>query len=297
MLTLRKTRGFTLVELLVVIAIIGILIALLLPAVQAARGAARRMSNKNNLKQIGLALHTYHDMHQTFPPGWIGVDSAGRPDVEGGNGFGWCAMILPMMEQPLVFEQLDFDTSVDSPTNAAARSTYLSAFRSPSDVGPDSWKISAEDGSGVLATLPTSNYIGCYGTMELDDCAELPPGTSCDGDGVFFQNSQVRFADILDGASNTFMVGERKTDVDQGWFSTWIGVIPKGQDAFIRILGVADHVPNAPVNHIDDFSSYDPGGVHFLFSDGHVLFLNETIDLRVYSGMATRAGGEFLGKF
>jgi len=287
MLTMRKSRGFTLIELLVVIAIVGILVALLLPAVQAARAAARRMSNQNNLKQIGLALHNYHGMHNTFPSGWIGVNSAGQPDVEGGSGFGWAAMILPMMEQSPLYEQLDFNTPIDSPTNAVARSRYLPVFRSPSDVGPDDWEISAENGSGVLARLPTSNYIGCFGTTEIDDCEGLPPGRTCDGNGVFFHNSRVRFADILDGTSNTLMVGERKTDANRGWYSTWIGAVPEGEETFARVLGAADHVPNSPENHFDDFSSYDPGGVHFLLGDGRVQFLNENIDLGVYHGVVS----------
>ena len=297
MLTMRKTRGFTLVELLVVIAIIGILVALLLPAVQAARAAARRASNKNNLKQIGLALHNYHGIHGTFPSGWIGVDSAGRPDVEGGSGFGWAAMILPMMEQSPLYEQLDFNTPIDSPANSEGRSTYLSIFRSPSDVGPDFWEIGAENGGGVLARLPTSSYIGCFGTTELHDCEGLPPGTTCEGNGVFFHNSRVRFADILDGTSNTLVVGERKTDAKLGWYSTWIGAVPEGEEAFARVLGAADHVPNSRANHFDDFSSNDPGGVHFLLGDGSVRFLNETINLEIYHGLATRAGGEVIGEF
>ncbi len=297
MLTMRKNRGFTLVELLVVIAIIGVLVSLLLPAVQAARSAARRVSNKNNLRQIGLALHNYHDVHQTFPSGWIGVDSDGRPNVEAGSGFGWAAMILPMMEERALHDQLDFNSPIDSPTNSAGRSTYLSTFRSPSDIGPDSWEISSEEGGGVLARLPTSNYIGCFGTTELHDCEGLPPGTSCDGNGVFFHNSRVRFADITDGSSNTFMVGERKTDAKLDWYSTWIGAVPEGEETFARVLGAADHAPNSPDNHFDDFSSYDPGGVHFLFGDGRVQFLNENIDIRLYQSLATRAGDEIAGDF
>jgi len=298
MLTMQKARGFTLIELLVVIAIIGVLVALLLPAVQAARTAARRTSNKNNLKQIGLALHNYHGMHRTFPSGWIGVDSAGQPDVEGGNGFGWAAMILPMMAQSSLYEQLDFNSPIDSTTNSVGRSTYLSVFRSPSDTGPDFWEIEAEDGSGVLARLPTSNYIGCFGTGELHDCEGLLPGVTCKGNGVFFHNSRVRFASIFDGTSNTLMVGERKTDAIRGWYSTWIGAVPEGEEAFVRVLGAADHAPNSSTNHFEDFSSYDPGGVHFLFGDGRVQFLSEHIvDLGVYHGLATRAGGEDIGEF
>ena len=294
---IKNQRGFTLVELLVVIAIIGILIGMLLPAVQAVRAAARRTANMNNLKQIGLALQNYHTAHQRFPSGWVGYDNSGQSDVEGTSGFGWAAMILPMMEQTPLYEQLDFNAPVNSAANAVARNTFISSFRSPSDVGQKFWQIPAASGSGTLATLPTSNYVGCFGTTELETCEGLGAGTMCEGNGVFYHNSRTRFADIIDGTSTTFMVGERKTDENNGWHSTWVGVIPGSEEPFARVLGVADHAPNSPVGHFDDFSSYDAGGVHFLFCDGHVRFFDETIDLNVYRGLATRAGAEVIGDF
>lgn len=291
----RKT-GFTLIELLVVIGIVAILIALLLPAVQAARMAARRTQNRNNLRQIGVALHNYHDTHRAFPPGWIGVEN-GAPDVEGGNGFGWAVMILPMLEQSnLYYNAFNLRDSIMN-NDPDEIFVPLPVFRSPNDPSNETWDI-VEEGNetNVLAALPTANYVGNFGTTELEDCETLPPGEVCLGDGIFFHNSAVRFSDVSDGTSRTFLVGERRTDTDKEppWHSTWVGVIPEGEEAFARILGVADHHPNFP-EHLDDYSSYDPGGVHFLFVDGRVQFVGETIDEEVYQALATRRGGEQVG--
>lgn len=295
-----RRRGFTLIELLVVIAIIAILVALLLPAIQQAREAARRTQNRSRLREIGIALHNYHDLHRCFPPGWIGVNRAGQPDVEGLNGFGWGAMILPMLGEEPLYKRLDYLRSVSAPENAEARETVLAVFRSPNDISQSLWWLESEETPGTkLARLPTANYVGNWGTTELEDCEELPAGRRCKGNGVFYHNSKVELADLIDGASNTFLVGERRTDQrhEPPWHSTWVGVIAGGEEAFARILGVADHTPNSPAAHLDDFSSYHEGGVFFLFGDGRVRFVSETIDLSVYQSLATRAGQEVTREF
>ncbi|HUG92717.1 MAG TPA: DUF1559 domain-containing protein [Planctomycetaceae bacterium] len=290
-------RGFTLIELLVVIAIIAVLVALVLPAVQQAREAARRTGTRNNLKQIGLALHSYHDTHRTLPPGWIGVTDF-QPDVEGPTGWGWAAMLLPGLDHGPLYNSLDFHRPVTDPANAAALEMMLPVFRSPSDTGPERWEIKDEDDpSIILATLPTANFVGNFGTHELEDCEGLPPGQSCISNGLFFHNSRLGFNDILDGASQTFAVGQRRTDVGLDWYSTWVGVVPGGEEAFARILGVADHNPNSPVSHLDDFSSNHPGGVFFAFGDGRVQFITENIDHMVYRALATRNGNEAIGEY
>ncbi|HET6328366.1 MAG TPA: DUF1559 domain-containing protein, partial [Planctomycetaceae bacterium] len=139
---LRAPRGFTLIELLVVIAIIATLIALLLPAVQAARTAARRTQNRNNLKQLGLALHNYHDIHRSFPPGWIGVTN-GLQDWNGGNGWCWATLILPFIEQQNMYNKLNLRASVISPANNAVyvANTLQANFRNPNDIGPETFTI------------------------------------------------------------------------------------------------------------------------------------------------------------
>jgi prepilin-type N-terminal cleavage/methylation domain-containing protein len=271
----RIRRGFTLIELLVVIAIMSILIALLLPAVQQAREAARRAQCKNNLKQIGLALHNYHETYSVLPSGWIGVDPATRrPDVEGMNGFGWGSMLLPPMDQTPLFNQFNFQVGLADAVNLTARTTDLAAFRCPSDNGPGQWSILAvSDGTTRLAGLALSTYVGCFGTLEIDSCEGRPPPFVCAGDGVFYHNSRIRFADVPDGLSTTLFIGERKTDAKQGWYSTWTGVIPGGTKAAIRVLGTTDHTPNHAASHIDDFSSHHVGGAHFLLGDGSVRFI------------------------
>ncbi len=297
----RLRRGFTLIELLVVIAIIAILIALLLPAVQQAREAARRTQTRNNLRQVAIGLHNYHDTNLCFPPGWIGYDPATRQaDVEGVNGWGWATFILPQLEQNNLYEQINFNLPINDPANADIIATPLDTFRSPSDPSNDTWQIEEEGSPGtVLATLATANFVGNFGTEELHDCEGLSLGQSCSSDGVFFHNSRISFRDLIDGASNTFMVGQRKTNPNASppWHSTWAGVIPEGEEAFSRILGIADHAPNDPVGHLDDFSSNHSGGVHFAFGDGRVRFVTDSIDLTVYQALATRAGGEVVGDY
>ena len=292
-----QRRGFTLIELLVVIAIIAILIALLLPAVQQAREAARRTQCRNNLKQIGLALHNYHDLYNNLPPGWVGVNAAGQPHVEGRNGWGWGSRLLPMMDQTPLYQKINFSLAFDDPANQAVQQTVISAFRCPSDTGANVWTINSEDTGAALMTLASANYVGSFGTMEIDSCEGQAAPFVCLGDGVLFHNSKIRFADITDGLSVTLFAGEHKSDVAQGWNSTWTGAAPGGEEALVRILGVCDHTPNDPVGHIDDFSSNHVGGAHFLFGDGSVKFISTNVDLGVYQHLATRAGSDLVDGF
>ena len=297
-------RGFTLIELLVVIAIIAILIALLLPAVQQAREAARRTQCRNNLKQLGLALHNYHDVHRSFPSGWICVDGGQHSAHDGLNGAGWGAMILPYMDQSPLYETFNSNLAIHDPANIVFHTSILTAWQCPSDPKPNIWEIEEEGSPGtVLASLPTANYIGCFGTEELDGC-ENAPGTApvsgngqCIGDGMMYHNSRVRIRDVTDGTTNTFLLGERRTDVDLGWFSTWPGMVAEGEEAFQRILGSADHVPNDPAAHFDDFSSHHEGGTQFCLGDGSVRFVSENIDHGLYQALATIQGGEVIGEF
>jgi len=302
----HRSRGFTLIELLVVIAIIAVLIALLLPAVQQAREAARRTQCKNNLKQLGLALHNYHDVHSLFPSGWVAVDPVTRTHSphEGLNGAGWGTMILPNIEQSNLYSQFNANFAIHDPVNTAFLGTVIPAWQCPSDPKPEKWEIEEEGSPGtVLAELPTANYIGVFGTEELDGCenaigvAPVSPSGQCRGDGVFYHNSRIRFRDITDGTTNTFMLGERRTDTALGWYTTWPGMVAEGEEAFQRILGSADHVPNDPVAHLDDFSSNHTGGSQFVLGDGSVRFISENIDHGLYQSLATIRGGEVVGEF
>ena len=289
-------RGFTLIELLVVIAIVALLIGLLLPAVQQAREAARRAQCQSNLKQIGLALHNYHETNQCFPPGWIGV-TGNQPDVNGINGWGWASKLLHRIEQPTLYHAINFKLSV---TNAAAHAAIikqtLPVFRCPSDSSPDTWVLKSPAGV-ALATLATANYIGNFGTDGLDACLPLSPGVTCQGDGVLMHNLTIRLSDIRDGTSSTLMIGERKSREDLGWHSTWAGVVAGGDESFQRVLGVTDHVPNSPAAHFDDFGSQHATGSFFVMGDGRVRLITSVIDENVFKKLATRAGREPVSDF
>ena len=300
----HSRRGFTLIELLVVIAIIAVLVALLLPAVQQAREAARRAQCKNNLKQLGIALNTYHESCNVLPSGWISVNPATNTmtPLGGLSGAGWATMLLPQLDQGPLYEQFNPNVSIIAAVNQPVARKSLGAFLCPSDPHPETWQITNAAGT-ALATLGLSNYVGGWGTIELDDCSN-PPGTApvtaagqCVSDGVFYHNSRVSFRDVTDGSSNTFCVGERRTDLTLGWLTTWIGSVPAGVDAPTRIVGVADHTPNHPGAHFDDFSSAHAAGVHFLMIDGSVRFVGENIDKGAYQSAATISGNEVGGEF
>ncbi|HEV3299626.1 MAG TPA: DUF1559 domain-containing protein [Planctomycetaceae bacterium] len=301
----RNRTGFTLIELLVVIAIIAILIALLLPAVQSARVAARRTQNRNNLKQLGLALHNYHDIARTFPPGWIGVTN-GVQDWNGANGWCWATLILPHLEQGNMYKQLNLRLSVTDPGNNAVytANTLQANFRNPNDIGPETFTINTPSNPGPatpICKLPTSNYVGNWGSTDADNVYSLPVGAPAVGNGVFYLNSRVRLRDITDGTSQTFLIGQHKTEEKQSlsfggdtfaWFSTWVGVVPNAEASISRVLGVADHVPNDPAHHQDDFSGIYDLGAHFCFCDGSVTFISENMDKATFQSMATIQGGE-----
>ncbi len=268
--------AFTIVELLVVIAIIGLLIALLLPAVQAAREAGRRTVCRSNMRQIALAMHACHDAHNRLPSGWEGYARRNVPDPQGGPGSGWAAALLRYLEQPGL-------------KDSGHENTSLGVFLCPSDLINNTWFDLADEAGGVLATLPRANYVGVFGTLDLDECQALGPGQQCVGDGVLFHNSAVTFGEVTDGLSFTCFVGERSSKLA---FSTWVGVVAGGKKPFQRILGVGDHPPNHPTGHFDDFGSMHPMGTHFAYGDASVHLIPASIDLAVYQALLTRSGGE-----
>ena len=305
-----RQRGFTLIELLVVIAIIAALVALIIPAVQRARESARRSECQNRLKQIGIALENYHSAFTLYPPGWIGVDPATKQtSVLGESGFGWAAMILPYMEQDSLNKKLDFNKAIDDTANQVAMENTIVTFRCPSDSSDDRWPLYDEaNPTTKLVDMPTSNYVACFGTGNvntLEDCESKALNDPCYSDGVFYHNSKTRVRMMFDGPSQTFLAGERVTNIDppaalsppDQWYSTWVGVYPNGQEALARIVGVVDHPPNHEDAHLEDFSSAHPGGVHMLLGDGRVKFINENINPSVYQGLATIQGKEVVGEF
>jgi prepilin-type N-terminal cleavage/methylation domain-containing protein/prepilin-type processing-associated H-X9-DG protein len=322
----ERRSGFTLIELLVVIAIIAVLIGLLLPAVQRVREAASRIKCKNNLKQIGLALHNYHDTHQGFPPGYVSAVGPVGPADDKGPGWGWAAHILPQLEQDNVYRQIQLDKDITDPANKDIRQTVLQVFLCPSDsTATDTFTVDAlndptptystplQDVNGDPVQVAHSNYVGIFGNPEIT----VDPGfVLSDPDrgpghrGMFYRNSHIRIGDVSDGTSNTLFVGERSSNLA---YATWVGAVTGGQvppkipDTFgfgpegapVLTLGhtgdgsdVPPHTPNSPANHVDDFWSLHTQGVNFLFVDGSVHNINDSISPSVWWALGTRAGGE-----
>ena len=327
----RWKRAFTLIELLVVIAIIAVLIALLLPAVQQAREAARRTQCKNNLKQLGLALHNYHDTHRVFPPGYVdrNGDPNSTPDNDLGSGWGWGSFVLPYVDQGPVYNQINFSQTVGLGSNAPVSRVALTSFQCPSDGLQRSFPVYDSSFNTPITTLAHSNYVGCSGWVECFGGAggNPQPGSAADGlsgtfgaagVGVFYRNSRISAATITDGLSNTIAAGERSSNHAP---STWTGSVPGGRcpawmavqppvpyspppgpaydnadfgEAFVLAHCNASHLPNAdfPVYDPDVFYSFHVGGAHFLLADGSVRFIGSYVDGPTYQALGTIAGNE-----
>ncbi len=314
MSTAFRRRGFTLIELLVVIAIIAILIALLLPAVQQAREAARRTQCRNNMKQIGLALHNYHDVHKMFPMAsyWSGANWRSM--------WGWSAMILPYLEQVNVYETLGvdsrlFEDAANDPDGLNALRTPLAVFLCPSDNVGDGININRpfpDQPTGLMqvpvgTTFAKSNYMGSNGDR--------------DSDGIFPSGGgKVAIRDVIDGLTNTIMVGERRSS-DDFWAGIWAGQ-EYSEDNITNVWCVAgktEYQMNTGKHSRDPadslandqpliaFSSEHTGGAFFLLGDGSVRFINETIqwndspndsnDKGIYHILGSRDDGEVVGEF
>ena len=254
--------GFTLIELLVVIAIIGVLIALLLPAVQAAREAARRAMCVNNLNQIGLALQNYEAAHEVLPPG---VVDPGGPIVDASKGyqFGWIAQILPHLDGRNVYDSLNFTLGAYAPGNDTATFVTLNVLLCPSD--------------------PTRNspaYAGCHHDVEAPIAA--------DNMGVFFLNSAIALDDIRDGLSRTIFVGERRGGGSGlGWAS---GTSSSLRNTGTRPNGTPARAPGGP-SPVGGYGSWHFGGANLLFGDGSVKLIKTAINPLVYRRLGNRADG------
>ena len=311
---MRRRSAFTLVELLVVIAVVGILVALLLPAVQAARESARRIQCVNNLKQIGIACQNYHEAIRSFPPGYC----AAGPYVDGATdttpGWGWTALILPYMEQRSVYEGMMFTLPIEHPANAKAVQTRIAPYLCPSDIAPQT-PYPVPDASGnIVALAGPSSYAACIGS---DDSDVADPT----GSGIFYRNSGTRFADILDGTSVTILAGEKAFAKAQGIWAGAInrGVVVRGQYNTCQplVAGIDYPAPALVASHahlnnaetdgdgsagMDDFSSMHIEGSNFVFADGSVHFIQSipadgaagayTSEDMIFQRLGTRACGE-----
>lgn len=312
-MTLRRHRGFTLIELLVVIAIIGVLVALLLPAVQQAREAARRSQCKNNLKQLGLALHAYESSHGVFPSGYTAILSGDPTDpVITAGGFAWGAMLLPFLDQSQLASGINFDQNqVDLPANSTSYQARLANWLCPSDPGePFIDILLGNQGANGKVRFARANYVGLFGRGEPEDFGEA-------GDGIFWANSSISTRQVTDGTAQTFAVGERSSNLGQtAWIGFPLSSVVKNYDHLTQSVnyengpvlclghtgGISDppgsppvvHTPNDPIAHVDDFWSHHKGGAHFLMVDGSVHFVSNTMDAAVYATLATRAAQDNL---
>ncbi len=301
------SRGFTLIELLVVIAIIAILIALLLPAVQQAREAARRSTCKNNLKQIGLALHNYNETFRMFAPGVVPYPASFTSPagfVASEESWNWMAFILPQMDQAPLFKNLNINGqtlgSWGSSTNLNQIFPALNVFVCPSDEGggrlmTGGIRVNFQGNHFPNASSfqpPKSNYLGVCGYFDHNRPSNY---THNPNNGMLYNLSAISFKDIKDGASNTFMVGERDERCGAG---TWIGsrnpqgAGARGNDYSMGRISVVlnDPINTGSANCTDGFSSAHTGGAHFLFADGSTHFISDNInfqDVTTGAGWAT----------
>lgn len=314
----QRRSGFTLVELLVVIAIIGTLVALLLPAVQAAREAARRMSCSNNLKQLGLAMHNYHDTHLKFPYAYRTLD-----DPPGMNGIPagithardtWFHRLLPMLEQQALSEMYEADNSPFVNSGGAALQAMIKV-KIPMLACPSNPEY------GGAGANHAEGFQGTYGVC-LSGSGTTGITTTAQGTGMFYYQSKTSFRDLLDGSTNTIMAGEgiarpldstgAHGDLGQYWGgATWGGTGFTTAEPPNTTLPDRPHscksvnVKRAPCQSGGssrgqqyNFSrSYHPGGVMVVMGDGAVRFVSDTINTVVFRNLGDRDSGEVIGQW
>ncbi len=299
-------RGFTLIELLVVIAIIAVLIGLLLPAVQKVREAAARTQCINNLKQMGLALHSYHDANSCFPPGYLSTQAYTDGATDTAPGWGWGTFILPYIEQGNLYSQMNLQQPIPATTPIQ---NLIKMYTCPSDSNAQAaFMIKDAVGTNLMLAGPSSYAASCGG----DESDTADPT----GKGVFYRNSKTKITDMTDGSSQTILIGERACNNALGVWAGAIntGVVQRGptnpnpgtsiEPAACFVLCHA-HLINClgdTDGGLDDWSSNHTGGVNILFGDGSVHFIHDiksdnpdgsyTADSLILQALATRAGGE-----
>jgi prepilin-type processing-associated H-X9-DG protein len=300
---MNARRGITLIELLVILVIIGILVGLMVPGVQRIRASAARIACANNLKQIGLACHAYHQDQGSFPPGYTAWPNS--DPLATTPGWGWAAYLLPYLEQAALQAQISFSLPIEDPANAIPRLAQVPVYLCPADVGlPPAFAITDANGQ-VLAEAAPISYAATYGIGELDEI----PGPN---EGVFYRNSHITLSQITDGTSSTLMIGDR------AWnhaMAPWAGAINNGilhggpANPWRNKAEAAYPAPNFclvqtnSINNLtdcdgalDDWFSFHPGGINVVFADGSVHFLSQNINQAVLFALATRAAGEVINQ-
>lgn len=266
--------GFTLIELMVVLAIIAVLVSLIVPAVQQARESARRIQCRNHLRQLALALHNYHDAKQILPAGAY----LRGPSFPTETGWGWGAMVLPYLDQASLYNRLDFNIETTSGPNASTLKVALPAWRCQSDVGDSTAALRMPGGAVV-------------------ECAH---GNVCGVEGMLSGMSTVRFSDVTDGLSQTFMLGERviqtpgpgRSLITAGWY----GILSDETASVFNSMPFTNAIRSYPINgnfgSAQFFSSRHLGGAHFALGDGSVRFVSQQIDGSVFEALGTIQGHE-----
>ena len=313
---MQRRKAFTLVELLVVIAIIGILIALLLPAVQAAREAARRMSCSNNLKQIALAVHNYQAATRSFPPGNIikqaGVCTGGT-SFESDDGTCWSISILPYLEQEALFDNYDFGSYNESEPNQLVRETSVPAYVCPSDHAAGKLAVPARGPAAeYLGNVPymPGSYRGVSGRsdgyryLDSGEITTYPDAWRGPIHTVGVYGFSTESVDtITDGTTNTLLVGESTTKTNRGFRTFWaysysfytMSAATTDQPRIFhadydRCLDEGGDGREKPCQR--GWGSFHSGGVNFALCDGSVRFLSDTIDMQLFAELSTVTGGE-----
>ena len=327
-----RRRGFTLAELLVVIAIVGILIALLLPAVQSAREAARRLQCTNKMKQLALAMHNYSSAHGCLASGYIANKTATGSNWCRDNppnmlfGAPWTVLILPYLEQTALYARFDFTKQFTNVSYSPAEGDFNSGNHRAWKTPFDGYKCPS-DPFASISESNSLNYVGVQGGGDYGDAACSGGGRVFFTNGVSYHNSHTRFADIRDGASKVFLLGETKYIPGAahrgGDASTYLGnggcyvgwasgpkMDPHGPNpntlaaAVLQINAIANTGGEARPSLADDlfpqmsklFGSFHVGGCNFTMCDGSVRFVSETIDLAAYRATAIRNDGLPLGE-
>jgi prepilin-type N-terminal cleavage/methylation domain-containing protein/prepilin-type processing-associated H-X9-DG protein len=297
---MKPRAGMTLIELLVVLTIIAILLAFLVPAVQRARDAAARTQCGNQVRQIGLACHTYHGTFGTFPPGYHACHSANP--IATSPGWGWASFLLPFVEQGHLFQGIALHRPIEDSANVI-RQTLVRLYLCPADSGlPGTFVITDANGGIITEAAPTS-YAASYGSGELDEIAGPK-------EGVFYRNSHVRLTDITDGTSTTILLGDRawghamtpwagavnRGVVRPGPRNPWRNALPYPAPNLCCIQTNGINRADDPDGSLDELFSFHWGGANVVFSDGSVRFLSEHINTVVLKALGTRAGGEVVNE-